>query len=425
METSARSLSALPWPLAWRMAVGQIISWGILYYAFTVVVGPMQQGTGWSRPFLNAGLSLGLLTWGLCALPVGAWIQRRGGRELMATASGVGGLALVVMGTFPHPIVYLAAWIGLGAAMAGVLYEPAFAVVTRAFGAEYRRGITLITLVGGLASTVFIPLAQLAINQGGWQGALVALGTFQACVGIPLHLLSIDRVAREGMPSGGSAARPTMALWWTTLRRDIGDPRFIGLALWFTAHAAAFTGLIFQLVPILQSLGVDNGTLLQAIAVIGPMQVLGRVLLTTRARHFSTLSVGRWAMASLIVAMLLLTFAPPRLGWLALFAVFYGVGNGVTTILRGTAIAELFGRERYAELNGALSTPAVLAKAVSPLALAGLWSATQQPRVVFIGVLGLIVVGALGLVLASRAVRRNSEATLELTESAKARPVSS
>ena len=91
------------------------------------------------------------------------------------------------------------------------------------------------------------------------------------------------------------------------------------------------------------------------------------------------------ALAALVAAMLLLLFMPPHLIWLALVAAFYKAGNGVTTILRGTAIAELFGRERYAELNGALSAPAVIAKAVSPLALAALWSATGELRMVFAG----------------------------------------
>lgn len=396
----------LPWGLAWRIAFGQIVAWGILYYAFTVVVGPMQAGTGWSRAFLNAGLSVGLLVWGICALPVGAWIQRRGGRGLMTLASGVGGAALVLMGAWQHPIVYLVAWAALGAAMAGMLYDSAFAVVTDAFGAHYRRGITLITLVGGLASTVFIPVAQAAVDRLGWNGALVALGVVQIVIGVPLHALGIPPRANRrpaGVEGTGRSTRARLRAWWLEFRRDISDPRFIGLALWFTAHAAAFTGLIFQLVPILQALGVDNATILQAIVVIGPMQVLGRFLLTTRGDRFSTLRVGRWAMAALVSAILMLLVFPPRLLWLGVFAALFGAGNGVTTILRGTAIAELFGRERYAELNGALSAPAVLAKAAAPLALAGVWSATGEPRTVFAGVLALVLAGTAGLAIVTRA----------------------
>jgi len=399
----------LPWGLAWRMAFGQIVAWGIGYYAFTVVVGPMQAGTGWSRTFLNAGLSLGLLAWGICALPVGAWIQRRGGRGVMALASGIGGAGLILMGGFPHPIAYVVAWLLLGAALAGMLYDSAFAVVTTAFGAQYRRGITLITLVGGLASTVFIPLAQFAVDRLGWQGALVALGVAQITIGVPLHRFGIPRwvAAAKVEPDSGAAGRLSIGLrlrlWWTVFRRDITDTRFVGLALWFTAHAAAFTGLIFQLVPILQASGVSNATMLQAIALIGPMQVLGRFLLTTRGNQFSTLRVGRWAMSGLTVAVLILLLFPLQLLWLGAFAVLFGLSNGVLTILRGTAIAELFGRERYAELNGALSAPAVLAKAAAPLALAGLWSGSGEPRTVFGAILGFVLIGAVGLALVSRA----------------------
>lgn len=100
----------LPWGLAWRLAIGQIVAWGILYYAFTVVVGPMQAATGWSRPFLNGGISLGLLACGLFSLPVGAWIQRRGGRGLMALSSLLGGAALALI-AIPHQVVYIVAWL--------------------------------------------------------------------------------------------------------------------------------------------------------------------------------------------------------------------------------------------------------------------------------------------------------------------------
>lgn len=398
-----------PWALAWRLALGQMIAWGVLFYAFTVVVGPMQAGTGWSRTFLNGGLSLGLLVWGIWALPVGSWIQRRGGRGLMATASGVGGAALILMGAWPHPGAYLIAWVLLGMGMAGMLYDAAFAVVTAAFGSEYRRGITLITLVGGLASTVFIPLAQLAVDRLGWQSALMALGAGQIAVGVPLHAWGIPRRAGRGagVPALAVASTPQrLRAWGRELGKDISDPRFVGLALWFTAHAAAFTGLIFHLVPILQQWGVESATILQAIALIGPMQVLGRFWLTTRGNHFSTVRVGYWAMAGLFVAVGLLAVLPPRFVGLALFATLYGASNGVLTILRGTAISEFFGRERYAELNGALSAPAVLAKAAAPLALAGLWTTRGEPRAVLIAVLAFVGTGTFGLVLASRAQAR-------------------
>ena len=396
----------LPWGLAWRISAGQIVSWGILYYAFTVVVGPMQTATGWSRPFLNAGLSLGLLTWGICAFPAGVWIQRRGGRGIMTLTSFAGGGALALMGFATQPPIYLAAWLLLGAAMAGVLYEPAFAVITAHFGPHYRRGITLVTLVGGLASTAFIPLTQFAVDRLGWRDALISLGVLQTMACTPLYFWGIPRHQPRSIPAKEAVPTRTVArvsAWWKELHGDISDPRFLGLAIWFTAHAAAFSGLIFQLVPILQSVRVPTATILQAIALIGPIQVLGRLALAAWGDRFASLRVGGWAMFVLGASLLIMIVSRPTLASLALFAALYGASNGVMTILRGTAIAELFGRERYAELNGALSLPAVLAKAASPFVLATLWTATGHYESVFAALLALIAIGAAGLRLSRNA----------------------
>lgn len=378
------------------------MAWGIVYYAFSVVIGPMQEGTGWTKTFMNGGLSLGLLVWGLCALPVGAWIQRKGGREIMAVGSLLGGGALMAMGAVAHPAAYLGCWVLLGIAMATLLYEPAFAVITHAFGSRYRRGITLITLVAGLSSTVFIPLANYIVERCGWSNALLILGAFQLLVGLPLHWWGLPRwPAHLGATPHREPAWQRLRAWFAILLRDVRDPRFVGLALWFSSHVAVFSGLSFLLIPIYQSEKVDMGTLMKAIALFGPMQVAGRLLIS-RSENFQVLVVGRWAMGSLAASTLVLIFCPPHLGWLVLFAVLYGMGNGIMTILKGTAVAELFGRARYAELNGALAAPNVLAKAGTPLLLSALWTFTGEPKTVVLGLLVILVVGVAGLELTRR-----------------------
>lgn len=397
----------LPWGLAWRLAVGQIFAWGILFYAFTVIVGPMQADTGWSRPWLNTGLSLGLLAWGVCAYPAGLWLQRRGARGLMTLATLGGAAALATLGLTDDPAVYLFAWIALGAAFAGQLYDPAFAIVTKAFGPEYRRGITVITLVGGLASTVFIPLAQLAVTTLGWRGAFVALALLHAAVAGPLHWWGLP-----DDPLGAPAAKPEktgfargLAAWWRTFLADVRDPRFLGLALWFAGHAAAFTGLMFQLIPWLQAAQVPDGTIVGAIAFMGPMQVAGRFFLATRGAGFASLRVGAFSMGGMVLAVVLLLVLPPTLFSLALFAGILGLGNGMLTIVRGTTVAELFGRDRYAEINGAIAAPSVLAKAAAPLFVAAVWSATGMSLAVPLTVLALFGVSVAGLLLVVRRTR--------------------
>src|SRR5258706_9024530 len=91
---AARALRRHPWVMVWTMAIAQVISWGTLFYAFSLFVVPMQESLGWSRPLLNGALSLGLLSTGVVAFPVGAWIDRRGGRSVMTLGSLAGGLLL-------------------------------------------------------------------------------------------------------------------------------------------------------------------------------------------------------------------------------------------------------------------------------------------------------------------------------------------
>ncbi|PTX91891.1 hypothetical protein DB346_23320 [Verrucomicrobia bacterium LW23] len=362
----------------------------------------METSTGWSRQFINAGLSLGLLVWGIGAAPVGAWIQRFGGRGVMTLGSLVGGLALILMGTWVNPVVYVACWIALGAGMAALLYEPAFAVITVAFHSHYKRGIILITLVAGLASSVFIPASDYLVKLWDWQHTLVVLGLIQLIVGVPLHYFGMPQGLISEVQDNSFQAPLHLRFknWLAGLGHELTDRKFIGLAFWFSTHAAAFSGLTFLLIPMNKNLAFDPSTLMFAIALIGPMQVTGRLVLAFYGEHFSAIQVGAWAMTSLIIAAGLLMIQPPSVAALFLFAVLYGTGNGLMTIVKGTAVAELFGRERYAELNGLLAAPAVLAKAGSPLALAALWSATDNPRVAIGSVIVLLLAGFLGLLSA-------------------------
>ncbi|MEZ0387746.1 MAG: MFS transporter [Verrucomicrobium sp.] len=389
--------------MAWSLAFGQLLSWGTLYYSFTILSAPIHSSTGWSREFVNGGLSWGLLMWGVFTVPAGSWVQRQGGRTMMTTASISGGLALVSMGLVVHPVAYVAAWTVLGISMAGLLYDPAFAVVTTAFRSHYRRGITLITLLGGLASTVYIPLTHLLVQSLGWRRSAIVLGACHIVLGAIIHARAVPggppKTAPHPSPCTISPALRFFA-WWRRLRHEAGDRTFLALALWFSAHTAAFSGLTFLLVPLHQSTSVDPNDLIAAITLIGPMQVLGRLCLAFNGGKFSALNTGMWAMASVISAALVLIARPNGFYGLALFAMLYGIGNGVMTILKGTVVAELFGRDRYAELNGLLAAPAVIAQAAAPLVLTALWTSTASPASVTAAVLLLWLASLSGLLLA-------------------------
>ena len=98
-------------------------------------------------------------------------------------------------------------WIGLGAALAATLYNPVFAVVTRRYPQDFRRAIITLTFLGGLASTVFIPLSAWLIQALGWRHALWVLAAPAAAGVRAAACRAVARRAAAGPRRAGHARR--------------------------------------------------------------------------------------------------------------------------------------------------------------------------------------------------------------------------
>jgi MFS family permease len=388
------------WVMVWTLAVAQVISWGSLYYAFSLFVVPMQESLGWSRSLLNGALSLGLLATGAVAFPVGAWIDRHGGRSVMTLGSLLGGLLLLAWAQVETPWVFYLIWALIGASLAGVLYEPAFAVITATFGPDARRAITAMTLVGGFASTVFMPLTQLLITALGWRQALLVLGGLNLAVCLPLHALFVPARPAPPPPKAPPVNHEAAASTAPELQSILRGRIFWGLAIWFTAANVTASGFVFQFVPLLTTWGVDMTAILTSVALIGPMQVAGRIVLMCFSARLETREIGTAVAILLPGSVVALLSLPHEPVWLGLAAALYGAGNGVMTIARGTAVADLIGRTHYGAINGALTLPTMVAKALAPVVTAVIWSATGDPSLMLWTLLGSALIGAVGFVFA-------------------------
>jgi MFS family permease len=382
--------------MVWTMAIAQIISWGTLFYAFSLFVVPMHESLGWSRPLLNGALSLGLLSSGVVAFPVGTWIDRHGGRGVMTLCSLAGGLLLLAWAQVETSWVFYLIWVCIGASMAGVLYEPAFAVITAVFGPDARRGITALTLVAGFASTIFMPLTQLLIGALGWRHALLVLGALNLVVCLPLHAVFVPGTTGSHVPELPQGDAPAASELRAILRGRV----FVGLAIWFTAYNAAQSAFIFQFVPLLTTWGVETAAILTSVAIIGPMQVVGRIILMCFSTRLETREIGLAVTVLLPASVLALLFLPHTLLSLGLVATLYGAGNGIMTIVRGIAVSDLIGRTHYGSIHGALTVPINVAKALAPFVAAALWSAVGDSALMLWSILGSALLGTVGFVLA-------------------------
>jgi MFS family permease len=390
-----------PSTILWMLSIGQLISWGLVYYTFPLFVAPMSEELGWSRSALFGALSAGLLVAGLCSIPVGAWIDRGRGRALMTGGSLLAALLLAVWSEVHSIAVFYALWIGLGACQAVLLYEPAFAVITRVYGPRYKQAILLMTFIGGLASTFGIPFAQFLIERIHWRPTLLVLAAINIGVGLLIHWLFIPGPREKPVPIADVTPPAQGAKKKSPLAVAVRVPAFWGLVVAFAGYGLAFSAMSFHLIPLLDDRGVPIGVVMAVIALIGPMQVVGRVLLMLGQRHITTIQLGALIYFAFPISMAMLAAGIKDVYGLILFAIIYGVANGLVTILRGMAVPEFIGPEGYGVVSGALTMPTNVMRAAGPLLASLAWGAFGGYTPVLWGLAGIMLIAASGFAAAA------------------------
>lgn len=399
-----------PSTILWVLSLGQLITWGLVYYTFPLFVVPMEKELGWSRNELFGALSCGLLVAGLCSIPVGAWIDRGHGRMLMTGGSLLAAVLMYAWSQVDSLWMFYVIWLGLGACQSVTLYEPAFAVITRVYGPRYRQAILVMTFLGGLASTFGIPFTQLLIERIGWRPALVVLAAVCLCVAFFIHWLFVPGPHEKAVPI---AEVPKSASRATTPRRSplaaaVRVPAFWGLVVAFAGYGLAFSAMSFHLIPLLAERKVEIGVVMAIIALIGPMQVVGRVLLMAAQNRISTIQLGAGIYFAFPIAMAMLAMGISDVYGLILFAVIYGVANGLVTILRGMAVPEFIGPEGYGVVSGALTMPTNIMRAAGPLMGAFAWSAFGNYTPVLWALTAIMLVAAAGFAAAAVLSKKTS-----------------
>jgi MFS family permease len=357
-------------PFSFWLSLPQLITWGSVFYTFSLLMAPLEAELGMSRAESSLAFSMALLAEGLMAYGVGRWIDAGHERWVMTLGSLWMGVGLVGHSFVTTVAGFYAAWIWLGLGMAATLYNPVFAVVTRRFPQDFRRAIITLTFLGGLASTVFIPLFAWWMALWGWRQALWALAALQFLVCAPLHawlLIAAPRSLIE--PSSAQGAAPL-----TSVREHLRHPPFWLLALFMVLTMSVTSALPAHMIALLQESGLSPVWVIAIPAAIGVIQVLGRWVLFVFERYWDVHAANRWIPTLIpagVLALLLGGLSPIAS---LVFVLLYGLGNGMNTIVKGTAMAQYVSRQHVGQLNGLLGLPIALARAAAPLTLGLLWS---------------------------------------------------
>jgi MFS family permease len=363
LPSSIANLFIGPWRAVFILGVTQIIAWGAIYYTPVLMVPLIAAERGWSKAFTMGGYSLGILTAGIFARFIGAYIDRFGGHRVMPFGSLLGAAGLLALPYAQSQLAYLAVWVVLGAAMAASLYDPAFATLGRIFGAAARQPITMLTLAGGLASTVSWPVTRVLIDAAGWQHTYLIYAALLLFVAAPLHAL-LPRTRAFVEPPSAVATPGAPALL---------QPRgltFALVVLAFAVYAFVPSGLLAHLLAMFGRAGIDPSVAVIIGMCFGPCQTLARLGEFTFARNVHPIDVARFAVASLLVGFVLLGLFGLTTPIAILFMLLFGICNGLITLCRGTVPLALFGASGYGLTIGRIAGPALAIQSASPLVIA-------------------------------------------------------
>lgn len=362
---SGQSPAVSLWRLIPALGVAQIIGWGSLYYSIAVFAAPIATTLQLPASWVFTAFTVSLFASGLVAPFAGRIIDRRGGRGLLATSSILAAIAFALLAYANGALVLFTAWLVAGLAMGCGLYDAALATLQQLVPEKnYRRAVTALTLFGGFASTVFWPLSHHLTATIGWRAACMIYAGLHLGVCCTLYWFGIPRrLARPSAPSHG------------TIRSHaaIGTTRnFVWLATAFALGSFTFSVLSVHLIGIFEAGGYTAADAILVGAMIGPLQVLARIVEFVFARELRAVTVGTFAFTLMLAALISLALARNDLRLAITFAVLYGSSNGVMTIVRGTVPLELFGREGFGTLLGRLAMPSFIAKAAAPAAFSGI-----------------------------------------------------
>lgn len=385
------------------VSITETVTWGIIYYGFPVFLRPMEQDLGASRVAITAAFSIGLGVAALAALPVGRWIDRHGGRGLMTIGSCLAtALTFAWARVESLPALY-AVWFLMGLAMAATLYEPAFAVVVSWFRQGRDRALLTVTLVAGVASTIFMPIEAWLLTRVGWRAALTILAVVLAVITIPIHAFVLRR-SPFATPIRAADGSTTTAVPGMTLRQASRTLVFWVLASAFFLSNFSTAAVSVHLIPYFVDRGYSATLAASIIGWMGAMQVPGRMLFVPIAARLG----ARWMVASVFfgqaVGMGQLPFIA-MIGTALPFIVIMGASNGMSTLSRATSLAQIFGARHYGAISGAIALGANGARAIGPVGASLLLLGLGAYPSVFWVLAASLVLASLAVLIAGAGVK--------------------
>ena len=353
-------------PATIGLGVTMTIGYGTLYYSFSVLAPEIAREFGWGQSFVFGVFSFGLLAGAVAAPVLGRLVDRYGARLILCLGSVAAALSLALFSVMQNAWQFAAITLVAEFIALAVQYDAGFAALAQSHGRQARAHITLVTLIAGFASTIFWPLLQWLLTLMSWRDIYLVLAAMNLLIALPIHL---------------SLPRARMIEPESTVREEqsIGEPvldgerkrRMILMATAFAAGGFVMSAMGSTLLVLMRDLGYATAMATLAGSLIGPSQVAARLIEYVRRNLFSpplTAIIAASAMA-LSLAILAGALLQPTAAFAIAFAIFYGVGQGLTSIVRGVLPLHYFGAAGYGRTMGTLASARIIASAIAPVSV--------------------------------------------------------
>ena len=349
------------------LAVTETTSFGVVFYGFGTFLPSMEKDLGWSKAAITGAFSVALLLSGFFGLAVGRYLDSHSPRLLMSAGSVLATLGVFAWSHADSYLTYYLSWTLIGVAMSAIFYEPAFVVLARRFtGADRTRALTLVTLLAGFSSTVFVPLEEWLIRTHDWRPALRILALILLVVTVPLHAF----VLRDAPPAALTEAIVDVGeVRSLTVSEALRDRRFWYLLGAGFLIALTFAGMIAHQIALLEERGWVPRDAARAVGAIGLWQVAGRMVFTPLIERVSSRAVTVVIYACQVLALVMLAMST-HVGSVIVVVGATGIARGMYTLVRATLVGDLFGTANYGAISSRLALAATLAQAAGPLLVA-------------------------------------------------------
>ncbi|WP_246661835.1 MULTISPECIES: arsenite efflux MFS transporter ArsK [unclassified Rhizobium] len=386
-------------PLLAVLALGitQIIGYGTLYYSFSILAPDMVAQFAWSSERVFGALSVALLIGGLTAPWLGVLFDRLGAARVMTIGSLMAAVALAACAFAPNKAAYVAALVAIEASANLVQYGAAFALLVQIRPQVASRSITYLTLIGGFASTIFWPMTTALHAHLTWQNVYLAFAVLNLSICLPIHAwLSHQGGSREAKAS--TVARRVEGVL-PPARRRLG---FAIMVTGFSLMSLVSSAVLVHLVPLLSGLGLSATAVLVG-TLFGPSQVGSRLTNMVFGKNLPALHLAVIASTLIPGGLLVLLLSAPSVPGAMAFAIIFGMGNGLLSIVTGTLPLHLFGSDDYGKLQGKMMAARLILSALAPFALAfAMENIGITPSLAVTAALGLLSIVALSSIAALR-----------------------